>query len=114
MGVANRCSHWTVNRNQRRSHQQPHSVALVRASGFAGIERWTGDRTGRCWITRSKWAPTANMPTIQTPTANSGKVADYFLQGMPRPASRYKVWLKWGAYGLATGVSLARVGGKKH
>jgi hypothetical protein len=23
-------------------------------------------------------------------------------------------WLKWGAYGLATGVSLARVGGKKH
>ena len=23
-------------------------------------------------------------------------------------------WIKWGAYGLATGVSLARVGGKKH
>ena len=23
-------------------------------------------------------------------------------------------WLKWGVYGLATGVSLARVGGKKH
>ena len=33
MGVAHRCSHWTVNRNQRRSHQQPHSVALVRAGG---------------------------------------------------------------------------------
>jgi membrane-associated phospholipid phosphatase len=31
-------------------------------------------------------------------------------------AHRYphKFWLKWGAYGLATGVSLARVGGKKH
>ena len=31
-------------------------------------------------------------------------------------AHRYphKVWLKWGAYGLATGVSLARIGGKKH
>jgi len=31
-------------------------------------------------------------------------------------AHRYpeKRWLKWGAYGLATGVSLARVGGKKH
>jgi hypothetical protein len=30
-------------------------------------------------------------------------------------AHRYphKVWLKWGAYGLATGVSLARIGGKK-
>jgi len=23
-------------------------------------------------------------------------------------------WIKWGAYGLATGVSLARIGGKKH
>jgi membrane-associated phospholipid phosphatase len=23
-------------------------------------------------------------------------------------------WLKWGAYGLATGVSFARVAGKKH
>jgi hypothetical protein len=23
-------------------------------------------------------------------------------------------WIKWGAYGLATGISLARVGGKKH
>ena len=31
-------------------------------------------------------------------------------------AHRYphNVWLKWGAYGLATGVSLARVGGSKH
>jgi membrane-associated phospholipid phosphatase len=31
-------------------------------------------------------------------------------------AHRYphKVCLKWGAYGLATGVSLARIGGKKH
>jgi membrane-associated phospholipid phosphatase len=31
-------------------------------------------------------------------------------------AHRYpeKRWLKWTAYGLATGVSLARVGGKKH
>jgi len=31
-------------------------------------------------------------------------------------AHRYphNFWLKWGAYGLATGVSLARVGGKKH
>jgi membrane-associated phospholipid phosphatase len=31
-------------------------------------------------------------------------------------AHRYphRLWLKWGAYGLATGVSLARVGGKKH
>jgi membrane-associated phospholipid phosphatase len=31
-------------------------------------------------------------------------------------AHRYphKFWLKWGVYGLATGVSLARVGGKKH
>jgi membrane-associated phospholipid phosphatase len=31
-------------------------------------------------------------------------------------AHRYphKPWLKWSAYGLATGVSLARVGGKKH
>jgi membrane-associated phospholipid phosphatase len=31
-------------------------------------------------------------------------------------AHRYpnKRWLKWSAYGLATGVSLARVGGKKH
>jgi membrane-associated phospholipid phosphatase len=31
-------------------------------------------------------------------------------------AHRYpnKPWLKWGAYGLATGISLARVAGKKH
>ena len=31
-------------------------------------------------------------------------------------AQRYphNFWIKWGAYGLATGVSLARVGGKKH
>jgi len=31
-------------------------------------------------------------------------------------AHRYphNFWIKWGAYGLATGVSLARVGGKKH
>jgi membrane-associated phospholipid phosphatase len=31
-------------------------------------------------------------------------------------AHRYpnKRWLKWSAYGLATGVSLARLGGKKH
>jgi membrane-associated phospholipid phosphatase len=31
-------------------------------------------------------------------------------------AHRYphKLWLKWGVYGLATGVSLARVGGRKH
>jgi membrane-associated phospholipid phosphatase len=31
-------------------------------------------------------------------------------------AHRYpnKRWLKWGVYGLATGVSLARVGGRKH
>jgi membrane-associated phospholipid phosphatase len=31
-------------------------------------------------------------------------------------AHRYphNFWLRWGAYGLATGVSLARVGGKKH
>jgi membrane-associated phospholipid phosphatase len=31
-------------------------------------------------------------------------------------AHRYphNFWLKWGAFGLATGVSLARVGGKKH
>lgn len=31
-------------------------------------------------------------------------------------AHRYphNLWIKWGAYGLATGVSLARVGGKKH
>lgn len=31
-------------------------------------------------------------------------------------AHRYphNFWLKWGAYGLATGVSLARVAGKKH
>jgi PAP2 superfamily len=28
--------------------------------------------------------------------------------------SPHNFWLKWGAYGLATGVSLARVGGKKH
>ena|SRR5450432_3943448 len=31
-------------------------------------------------------------------------------------AHRYphNFWIKWGAYGLATGISLARVGGKKH
>jgi membrane-associated phospholipid phosphatase len=31
-------------------------------------------------------------------------------------AHRYphKPWIKWGAYGLATGVSLARIGAKKH
>jgi membrane-associated phospholipid phosphatase len=31
-------------------------------------------------------------------------------------AHRYphSLWIKWGAYGLATGVSLARIGGKKH
>ena len=31
-------------------------------------------------------------------------------------AHRYPhhAWVKWGAYGLATGVSLARIGGKKH
>ncbi len=31
-------------------------------------------------------------------------------------AHRYphKFWVKWGAYGLATGVSLTRLGGKKH
>ena len=31
-------------------------------------------------------------------------------------AHRYphNLWIKWGAYGLATGVSLARIGGKKH
>ena len=49
VGVANRRSHWTVNRIKRRSHQQPHSVALVRAGGVTGIKRRPGDRTRHGW-----------------------------------------------------------------
>jgi hypothetical protein len=62
--------------------------------------------------------------TSRTRAHNFGKAADRFLRGMPLQAlssraliaHRYphKFWLKFSAYGLATGVSLARVEGKKH
>ena len=62
--------------------------------------------------------------TSRTRAHDFGKAADRFLRGMPLQAlssraliaHRYphNFWLKFGAYGLATGVSLARVAGKKH
>ena len=156
MGVANRRSHWTVNRIKRRSHQQPHSVALVRAGGVTGIKRRPGDRTRHGWTMylvgcpghRSSYVANtgftaleamgaANLMTLAVKVATNRQYAyhtsphgEFWEGGRSFPsghaaasfafasviAHRYphKFWLKWGAYGLATGVSLARVGGKKH
>src|ERR1700720_1949883 len=150
MGVANRCSHWTVNRIKRRSHQQPHSVALVRAGGITGIKLGTaglmylvgcsGHRSSNLantGFTALEAMGAANLMTLAMKVGTNRQYAyhtsphgEFWEGGRSFPsghaaasfafasviAHRYphKFWLKWGAYGLATGVSLARVGGKKH
>ena len=90
MGVAHRCSHWTVNRNQRRSHQQPHSVALVRASGFAVADQQleTGFRTIAVPVRNRAGVVVAGI-TVIVPVARTGlaQMAARYLEPLIQTAA---------------------------